>query len=373
MLNVVHYSFVPNAASTNRLISYLVNVPKEIKCRVFFIMPDANGSIWQECPDNIEVIYCWRKYPARFKVMRYITYIRSLSYIRKQLREGDVVYSYNMPPFLNKIWKTGVRYFGERTEHPEESHFPSALLRTTLGQHIILAKKMDGLFVISTALRDYYVKNGVKKDKVHIINMTVDSLRFKNINKQEVKREYIAYCGSATNNKDGVDKLIKSFAFVHQANPSIYLYIIGPAPLNKEGLENIQLAHSLGVLNRIIFTGTVNSYEIPQLLKNASVLLLNRPDTLQTQCGFPTKLGEYLLTRNPVVITKVGDIPRFLEDGKTALLASPNDNKEFAEKIIWSLNNTDEAKLVGRNGADVALKYFNAKIETSKMLKIMMK
>ena len=57
MLNVVHYSFVPNAASTNRLISYLVNVPKGIKCRVFFIMPDEHNSMWENNLENIRMKY----------------------------------------------------------------------------------------------------------------------------------------------------------------------------------------------------------------------------------------------------------------------------------------------------------------------------
>ena len=63
----------------------------------------------------------------------------------------------------------------------------------------------------------------------------------------------------------------------------------------------------------IVFTGIVSAADIPQILKNAAVLALDRPDSLQAQCGFPTKLGEYLLTENPVIVTKVGDIPLFLE------------------------------------------------------------
>ena len=90
MLNVIHFSFVPNTASTQRLISYLVNIPKDIKCRLFFIMPDAKKSVWHDCPDNIEVIYCWRKFPTNYKALRYITYYLSLSYIKRQLKKGDI-------------------------------------------------------------------------------------------------------------------------------------------------------------------------------------------------------------------------------------------------------------------------------------------
>ena len=61
---------------------------------------------------------------------------------------------------------------------------------------------------------------------------------------------------------------------------------------------NLELIENLGVKNSVIFTGIVSAAEIPQILKNATVLALDRPDSLQAQCGFPTKLGEYLLTEN---------------------------------------------------------------------------
>lgn len=38
--------------------------------------------------------------------------------------------------------------------------------------------KVDGMFVISTALKDYFVSCGLPKEKIEIVNMTVDSNRF---------------------------------------------------------------------------------------------------------------------------------------------------------------------------------------------------
>ena len=72
--------------------------------------------------------------------------------------------------------------------------------------------------------------------------------------------------------------------------------------------------------------------EVPQLLMDSEVLALDRPNSIQAQCGFPTKLGEYLLTGNPVVVTKVGDIPLFLEDGVSALLAEKRNAENLPER-----------------------------------------
>lgn len=108
---------------------------------------------------------------------------------------------------------------------------------------------------------------------------------------------------------------------------------------------------------------------MPQILKNATVLALDRPDSLQAQCGFPTKLGEYLLTENPVVVTKVGDIPLFLKDGETALLAEERNPYEFSSKLLWALDHPAEAIEIGKAGAQVAMREFNYLNETKRLLK----
>ena len=189
----------------------------------------------------------------------------------------------------------------------------------------------------------------------------------RDIKKQE-SETYIAYCGTATNNKDGVDDLIKSFALVHQSHPNVKLYIVGKTPDKEDVSGNLRLIETLGVKDYVVFTGLVSAEKMPQLLKNASILALNRPDSLQAQCGFPTKLGEYLLTENPAVVTSVGDIPLFLKDGESALISRPSNPEEFASKLIWALDHPNEAAEIGRQGAQVAYAEFNYLNETKKIV-----
>ena len=74
-----------------------------------------------------------------------------------------------------------------------------------------------------------------------------------------------------------------------------------------------------------------------------------------------------MLTENPVVVTKVGDIPKFLTDGVTALLAKERNSDDFASKIIWAIRNPEKASDIGKAGAKVALKYFNYQTESKKI------
>ena len=266
---------------------------------------------------------------------------------------------------------SGVKVFAEVTEHPKVCSpvaDPSLLLDEQ--SYIDTILKLSGLFVISNPLKQFFQQYGIPSSKIHIINMTVDPSRFLKIHKTNCKDRYIAYCGTASNNKDGVDELIKAFAIVAQRISDVKLYIIGKTPSKKQKFGNMELVKSLSLKDKVVFTGIVKAVDMPQLLKNAEVLALDRPDNLQATYGFPTKLGEYLLTKNPVIITAVGDIPEFLKDGVSALIAKPSDAEDFSSKLIWALTHKDEAARIGREGCSVAMEHFNSFTEAQKIIKI---
>ena len=145
------------------------------------------------------------------------------------------------------------------------------------------------------------------------------------------------------------------------------LYIIGPIPKKEEEKVNLKLIDDLGISDQIVFTGLVPAKQMPQLLKNAEVLALDRPDNMQAKYGFATKMGEYLLSERPVVVTKVGDFPLFFKDGESALLANPSDANDFATKLNWALDNPKAAERIGKRGAEVAMREFNYITESKKI------
>ena len=373
MVYFLYTNYTPNTAETNRALSYLKsldNVGKKLE--VIFFLPDKYGSKIPFQFTNIRVTYLWEKFKIKHRILKYIPYVINIFLFRLRLKKGDVVYIYGM----NDVKKffvgiNGVKSFYECTEHPEVSLMPDKLRRCSLKEHIETCKKLNGLFVISTALKDYYIKKGVAGDRIHIINMTVDTSRFDGLLKNNNKKErYIAYWGKVSNNKDGVDQLITAFSIVHKTIPNIKLYIIGAVPTNLSNEHNIKLIQDLNLSEYVVLTGMLPADEIPQIMTNAEILVLNRPDNLQAKFGFPTKLGEYLLSANPVVVTGVGDIPLFLQDKVSALISPPNNPQAFAEKIVWALQNFEESKIIGANGCKVAKINFNSDIEAMKLIKI---
>jgi glycosyltransferase involved in cell wall biosynthesis len=112
---------------------------------------------------------------------------------------------------------------------------------------------------------------------------------------------------------------------------------------------------------------------IPSILKNASLLVLPRPASKQAQGGFPTKLGEYLATGNPVCSTTVGEISDYLVDGESVYFAEPGSVESFAGAMERALSDPIKAREVGLNGRKVAEKYFNKDIQAKILYDFLMK
>lgn len=371
---ILYESYTPNTAQTNRALAYLRSLEKmHMPVQVVFFLPDCKKSKLSDEFQYVKVKYCWEKYFINHKVLKYLSYYYYVKRLLNQLSHGDKVYIYGLNDIKGYfIARKDIEVYYEETECPEASLPGSWLHHPSLEEHLGQCRQLQGLIVISQQLKEYFISKGVSEDKIHIVNMTVDSNRFNGLVKQDVEERYVAYCGTASNNKDGVDKLIRAFGIVNKAFPDLKLYIIGRLPSTDDQSGNLRLIESLGIKDKVVFTGVVNAEQMPQLLKNAEMLALARPDNTQAKYGFPTKLGEYLLTGNPVVVTSVGDIPRYLTDGVSAMIAAPDDDESFAKKMIWVLEHPQEAAKIGECGKGVAMKNFNAEIETKKLAEVLM-
>jgi len=199
--------------------------------------------------------------------------------------------------------------------------------------------------------------------------MFVDPSRFEKSYSSPYNFDYIAYCGSMSTDKDGVHILIDAFAQISNKYPKLYLVLIGDIknrPIHPAITKSIE---ENNILDKIVFTGNITNDEIPGYLNNAKILALARPDNLKAKGGFPTKLGEYLATAKPTVVTKVGEIPDFLTHEVNAYLSSANA-KDFAKQIDNVLVNYSKANGIAREGQKIVYKFFNYKEETKKVKKM---
>ena len=352
---------IPNSADNNRCLAYIKGLSRlGVEMTVLFFRPDSNFHKVQNQYPHIHFRYYWDHFFFKSRYLQYFSYILYLIHFWLSLKKGDTVYVYENAYIWNFIRKKkGIHVYVEYTENPDVIDIGGRFLTPSKEQFKEGIKQVDGVFVISTPLKEYFSEIGVSSDRIFISNIIVDSERFAGLKKEKQNVPYIAYCGTALNNKDGVDCLIRAFALVAKQIDNIQLYIIGPIPVKEEEKANIELINSLGIKDKVVITGVKPAKEIPQLFKNAEILALDRPDNIQAKYGFPTKMGEYLLTENPVVVTEVGDLHLFLKNEETAMLAKPGNDDDFANKLLWLLENHEKAKLIGERGYAVAMLHFD--------------
>ena len=368
-LYIISKGYYPSTAQNNRIMAFIKGFSElGVNLKVYYLLPNKERSKVREEFPNVEFRYLW-DYSAlnnRF----YILFRSILSLFRLIEKKSNIFITYIdlllLPSFF---WKKS-NLFHERTEHPDEVRKSSIISDIKQRYYLNKCRSLKGLFVISKKLKKYFVSQGLNENNISVINMIVDNSRFKNLNKNKEVQRYIAYCGSISLNKDGVDVLIESFSKVVNKFTDLKLYIIGDFISKLDEKLILNKMSKLGIDNNVHFTGKVFYTDMPQLLKNAEALVLSRPNNKQAQYGFPTKLGEYLLTKNPVIVTRVGEIDLFLENDISALIVEAGNINDFAKKIEWVVDNQEKANKIGENGEKVALKEFNYIIEAKKIVDI---
>lgn len=368
-LYFVFKTYQPNTATTNRFLAIVKGLSEQGVCaKVCFFTPDGKESKVMGDYPNITFEYLWERHSVKGP-MKVLWSIISVMRFIKRLKKEDIVYIYGFPLLLHimSLLKR-CRCYYEIDECPDVYITKSMFVRYTPEILVKCLKRITGVIVISNALKDYFIAKGINNNNVHVINMIVDLNRFNNIIKINTDN-YFAYCGTVSTYKDGVDQLITAFSKFSSGYPNYKLYIIGPIPSENDKKQLLSLVKDLNIEDKVIFTGIVSFQEMPHLLINAQALLLDRPDNLQAKYGFPTKLGEYLLTGNPVVVTKVGDIPLFLSHRKNALLAEPNNIYDFSFQLQWLVEHKEECSAIGKRGKEVAIRSFNYLTESTKLYK----
>lgn len=347
-----HYS----GASSQRLLGYakaLINKGHEV---VMIISPQT------PFPPIAEIRFVEIE-ETRKHIFR--CYWQFINAIKREYDSNSIIYFYEPQIYSVFFRSPKYRVFSEQTEIPNYGLKVSLLRRILEAIKLYANKHFSGVAVISNGLKDYYKKKGIKH--IEVINMFVDANRF-NIIKSDSDIKYIAYCGTISVFKDGADTLIRAFCNFHQTYPEYKLYLIGQFDL--QGSEQIlrKLITDLDLEESVVFKGRINANDLPLVLSGARMLALARPNTIQSQYGFPTKLGEYLATGNPVVVTKVGEIPMYLRDGVNAFLANPDDVESFAEKLLEVERDYNKSIEIGAKGRELVFSEFSNIVQSEKLL-----
>jgi glycosyltransferase involved in cell wall biosynthesis len=202
------------------------------------------------------------------------------------------------------------------------------------------------------------------KEKIEVIPNGIDLKEFENnLSKAECReklnlpqdKKIILFFGNIVVYK-GPHILLKAIAIIKDFIKDFELVFAGRGEMQE---ELIKMAKKLGVEKNIRFTGYVEEHLKPLYFKSADIFCL---PSINLAEAFGIVNLEAMACGIPIVSTKLGGIPDVVEDGKSGLLAKPNDEESLAEKLIYLLENEDAAKKMGKHGKQKVRDYSWEKI-----------
>ncbi len=148
--------------------------------------------------------------------------------------------------------------------------------------------------------------------------------------------------------KKGVDILLKAFARLSGGTP-VHLWIVGDGP-ERTRLEN--LAHTLGLGQRVVFWGWQPPDQVAHLMAKAHIFVLasrTDPVTGETE-GTPTVLLEAQARGLPVISTRHADIPFIVREEESGILVPENNVEALAAALETLLRHPERWPHMGRAG-----------------------
>ena len=214
------------------------------------------------------------------------------------------------------------------------------------------------LIVFSYYLKDQYFNKGYNESDI-IVQPNLTDFDYWEM-KDSVKSYTIGYSGSPSI-KDGLHDLFTAISILKKQSFNVTLLVIGDTPFGNSLIPDLKIiCKNLDIEENITFTGLVELDVVKKMLAECGILALTRPSTIQTQAGFPTKLGEYFASKKQILVTNFGDIERFFKNNVDVVMAQSGDVEQIAEKIKWMIENQSEANAIQQKGyktADLLLEY----------------
>lgn len=165
----------------------------------------------------------------------------------------------------------------------------------------------------------------------------------------DVKGKYILTLAWATPVK-GPDIAIRAFHIINDKYNDVKLVMVGSGPMED---ELCKLIDDLSLSGRVIRMGTVESYTLPHLFKNALFGVIP-----SRQEGFGIVALEFGLLKKAVIASNVGGLPEFISDNHNGILVDPENPEILAEKMCLLLENPELCQKYGENGYQKVISAF---------------
>lgn len=286
-------------------------------------------------------------------VPRYIAAGILSLYKWKKPNSRNILYCYGTITIENILFQLAARCLGYRivfdivedNTYIQEPLHPLAKLKWCTAEYLerFLPRIGSAMVVISHNLEKLYAESCGSAIPVCLIPISARCPE-ENLPPAQTGTVRIVYAGSFAV-KDGVITLIEAFeAFWRSHHRNCQLLLTGKG------------ANLPGILARIAqhpairYVGYLEDAAYYGFLQDADILCITRTGSTYANAGFPFKLGEYLATGKPVIVSAISDVTRYLEHMQDALIVEPDSVTAIVDALHYCLAHPDEARAIGLNG-----------------------
>lgn len=320
-----------------------------------------------EIVDSVRYQYVFRRKKANNKLLHiieiFISYLLLPYKIYNEHKEEqyDVVVASTDNPFallyfslIKKIIRCRLLFIFDEYPIPIRKFLKSRLPKWKIQMYQQVLKKYNGYIAMTQNLLNFY--QAICNKPGTIISTIIDTDRFtvpsnqSIINNNSTSSFKITYMGNMELSKDNVDNILQAFA-LSKYKDRCKLYLYGtPTPKDKE--ELLTIINQNHLTDKVVFD-YVDFKNVATVLESSQILVSSQPNTVRASGGFPTKLGEYLASGTPVLLTDVGEIGKYFKHNEHLFLSKPNDPTDYASKLDYIIENYDFAKSIAENGRKV--------------------
>ncbi len=213
-------------------------------------------------------------------------------------------------------------------------------------------KKIDTFFYVGKANKEYFLKNGVQKNKLVFAPHAVDNKRFgddeaKKNSKNELKitaDDFVFLFAGKFENKKNPMLLLKTF--IELPYKKAILLFVGNGELELK-LKSFCLNLDKSIRDRIYFMNFQNQSKMPYIYQNVNAFVLPSQGPEET---WGLSVNEAMASGIPVIVSdKCGCSYDIVKNYETGLIFKSNNEQGLLDSMNYMLSNMELTKEMGNN------------------------
>lgn len=362
MIRVLHIQETMGSGGVERLRLSLSKLLDKDKYLLKIICTHTGGGIKEEIESHGAEVIAIGQFKGIFDFEKHREVQKIINTFQPHIIHGAVFEGVTMAAINGYIKKVPVIVL-EETSDPKNRSWKGNLLMK------FFVKLSDAIIGVSPGVVDYLESTlKLPKHKIFLVNNGV-------VLPREVSRTEIAELkvSLGINSNDIVigsvgrmlqdehkrfSDLIKAFTIVCKTHSNVKLLLVGSGP---EVEKYKKLSEELAISDKVIFAGYQSDVSLYYRLMNIFVLV-------SAYEAFGLVLAEAMLSKLPVVATKVGGMKYIVDDTKTGFLVQPFDVNAIAEKLNILCFDEELRTNFGNNGFIKAMNTYTEKQYVNNLL-----